>query len=81
MTVFSVTHYKWMDNVICLHILQTQCTWRSGGAGPRRGEGRGAEGRRGAGGAPEGERVPRPRPARGEGRRGAGGGEFNVFRH
>ena len=24
MTVFSVTHYKWMDNVICLHILQTQ---------------------------------------------------------
>ena len=23
MTVFSVTHYKWMDNVICLHILQT----------------------------------------------------------
>ena len=24
MTVFSVTRYKWMDNVICLHILQTQ---------------------------------------------------------
>ena len=24
MTIFAVTHYKWMDSVICLHILQTQ---------------------------------------------------------
>ena len=32
MTVFSVTRYKWMDNVICPHILQTTCIcliWRS----------------------------------------------------
>ena len=52
----------------------------AGGGGRRRGTGsrapgpRGAEGRRGAGGAPEGDRVPRPRPARGRGPGGAGGG-------
>ena len=28
MTVFPVTRYKWMDNVICHHMLQTQCIWR-----------------------------------------------------
>ena len=51
-----------------------------GGAGPRRGEGRGAEGRRGAGGVRRrgtGSRAPGPRGA--EGHRGAGGSTWYAL--